>query len=87
MKTVKGICLILGLSFLLSSCLANKPIQKVKPVNNPSYDVEYLFDYDGCKVYRFYDMGNYVYFTNCNGQVTSISNDSAAKRNTNYIKK
>ncbi len=75
------------MSILLSSCITNRPIQKVKPANNPSYDVEYLFDYDGCKVYRFYDMGNYVYFTNCSGQVTSISNDSTAKRNTNYIKK
>lgn len=25
---------------------------------------------DGCKVYRFYDMGHYRYFANCTGSVT-----------------
>ncbi len=29
------------------------------------FDVVLLFEYDGCKVYRFYDHGT-VYFTKCN---------------------
>ena len=41
--------------------------------------VSYLFEHDGCKVYRFYDKGNYVYFTT-RGDVTSITNDSTAQR-------
>lgn len=61
----------------LTACgLAGRPIAKSTPDNNPSYRVEYLFEHDGCKVYRFMDMGNYVYFTNCQGDVTSINNDS-----------
>ena len=56
--------------------LAGTPIAKSAPENNPSYKVEYLFEHDGCKVYRFMDMGNYIYFTNCEGDVTSIENDS-----------
>ena len=56
--------------------LTGRPIAKSAPENNPSYKVEYLFEHDGCKVYRFMDMGNYVYFTNCQGDVTSIENDS-----------
>lgn len=82
---IKSILLIV-ISIYLTSCIAQRPIQKAKPGNNLTYDVEYLFEYEGCKVYRFYDMGNYVYFTNCNGDVTSITADSAKTRNTNSIK-
>lgn len=34
------------------------------------YDVEFLFECNGVKVYRFIDAwyGNYVYFTNANGR-------------------
>lgn len=70
-----GVLLFYILGF--TTCgLAGKPIAKSAPDNNPSYRVEYLFEHDGCKVYRFMDMGNYVYFTNCQGDVTSIENDS-----------
>ncbi len=58
----------------LSSCadsIYSKPAE-----NNKNYRVDYLFEHDGCKVYRFYDRGNYVYFTNCTGNVTCISSDS-----------
>ena len=34
------------------------------------------FEHEGCKVYRFMDMGHYIYFTNCEGDVTSIESDS-----------
>ena len=47
--------------------------------NNDTYTISYLFEHDGVKVYRFYDMGNYVYFTT-KGEVTSINNDSTAQR-------
>lgn len=43
---------------------------------NSTYQVEYLFEHEGCKVYRFMDMGHYIYFTNCKGDVTSIESDS-----------
>ena len=47
--------------------------------NNTTYTVSYLFEHDGCKVYRFYDMGHYVYFTT-RGDVTAIKNDSTQHR-------
>ena len=31
-----------------------------------NYNVKFLFECDGVKVYRFYD-GKYIYFTNANG--------------------
>lgn len=64
----------------LSSCRIGQPIAKQVPENNQTYDVDYLFEHDGCKVYRFYDKGNYIYFTNCGSDVTAISNDSTETR-------
>ncbi|MFD2575739.1 DUF4884 domain-containing protein [Haoranjiania flava] len=65
--------------FLLTSCFA-KPIARQIPQNNTTYQVDYLFEHDGCKVYRFYDIGEYVYFTNCSGNVTAHSKDSSGQK-------
>jgi hypothetical protein len=32
---------------------------------NAEFDVEFLFQHDECKVFRFYDGGRYHYFTKC----------------------
>ena len=53
-----------------NSC-ASIPLKIGESENNSTYTVSYLFEHDGCKVYRFYDKGNYVYFTT-RGDVTSI---------------
>lgn len=66
-------------SMIFSSCGVGIPIQNKAPQNNDTYTISYLFEHDGVKVYRFYDMGNYVYFTT-KGEVTSINNDSTAQR-------
>lgn len=34
---------------------------------NQNFEVDTLFEHDGCKVYRFSDAGNFRYFTNCHG--------------------
>lgn len=52
--------------FLFSSC--KKDAEKKVASTNNEFDVELLFEVDGCKVYRFLD-GNYRYFTNCKGSV------------------
>lgn len=71
------ISIILLLIFIinLSSCYVGVPIKSEPSENNKTYQAEYLFEHDGCKVYWFYDPGNYVYFTNCSGMVTSFYND------------
>lgn len=66
---------------LLAGCIAQHPISKEPAVNNHYYKVEYLFEHEGCKVYRFLDGGYYVYFTNCNGEATART-DSTAVNNT-----
>ncbi len=73
------ICLMMVFILIIPSC-GSIPISEAPPKNNSTYNVSYLFEYEGIKVYRFYDNGRYVYFTNCNGEVTSISNDSTQIR-------
>jgi len=85
MKTLGGIILIFFLTGILS-CKTNKPIARVSPGNNKSFKVDYLFEHDGCKVYRFNDNGHWVYFTNCNGEAITIKNDSTKTQITNTIK-
>ena len=69
----------------LSSCMAGQPLQRGPSQNNTTYTVEYLFEHDGCKVYRFYDMGNYVYFTSCNGEAIANADSTTIIRNTTKL--
>lgn len=68
---------------LFTHCIIERPLTTKKSENNPTYTVEYLFEHDGCKVYRFRDDGHYVYFTSCKGETTSVISDSTG---TKYIK-
>lgn len=63
------------------ACTIQQPIATEPSYNNKDYKIEYLFEHDGCKVYRFYDRGNYVYFTNCRGE-SIVKTDSTEVRNT-----
>ena len=44
----------------------------VNTTNNPSMKVELLFEYEGCKVYRFQDYVNH-YFTNCTQTISTVN--------------
>ncbi|MBK9735850.1 MAG: DUF4884 domain-containing protein [Saprospiraceae bacterium] len=73
-------CILLGL-FGIYSCY-RKPIYTVSTENNKEYEVSYLFEHEGCKVYRFFDGQNPVYFTNCDGNVTYKSDSLRTIQNT-----
>lgn len=79
MKTILKLFTFSLLTTGLLSCAPSIPLQVKASENNSTYTISYLFEQDGCKVYRFYDRGNYVYFTT-RGDVTSIENDSTAQR-------
>lgn len=49
------------LVFVLTGC-AQDPI-KTDVTNNKNFNASLLFEYDGIKVYRFYDSGRYHWFT------------------------
>lgn len=68
------------LAIFSCSCYTSYPITTEEPKNNVTYTVDYLFEHDGCKVYRFYDRGEYIYFTNCNGEAIRKT-DSTSIRN------
>ncbi|MBK8883906.1 MAG: DUF4884 domain-containing protein [Bacteroidales bacterium] len=86
MKPLVTISFAIIVIFSLYSCVTGIPLTKQAPPNNKTYEVEYLFEYDGCKVYRFIDSGHTVYFTNCTGEVTSMRGDSTESRVINVIK-
>ena len=67
-----------------SSCMPQRPITHETSQNNVDYKVDYLFEHDGCKVYRFYDRGDYVYFTTCKGE-TIAKTDSTTQKNTTLV--
>ena len=71
----------------LSGCGPSRvPINSTEPRNNKSFKVDYLFEHDGCKVYRFYDYG-YVYFTTCNGEAIVKRDSCSDIRNVTVVKK
>lgn len=78
-----SLLILTGLSF--SACLVQRSVSISKAVNNPDYTVSYLFEHDGCRVYRFYDTysSSYVYFTT-QGDVTAIPNDSTRQQTITY---
>lgn len=47
---------------------AGTPVE-VSQKETDEYEVRLLFEVDGVKVYRFYDDGHYIYFTNTSGHV------------------
>jgi len=73
--------LLLLIPAMAAGCATQIPLTEGKSQNNKTYEVDYLFEHDGCKVYRFYDKGNYVYFTNCRGEAI-VKTDSTEIRNT-----
>lgn len=87
MKKFSSLFVLMAVTAIFFSCTIGQPITTKSSDNNSTYKISYLFEKDGCKVYRFYDMGHYVYFTNCNSDVTAITNDSLQTRITTISKK
>lgn len=76
---IKKIILVTALlCAVLSSCENTGDGIPVKPSGAKHYsnfEIEFLFEADGVKVYRFYDGGRNVYFTNTKGDVFSNHNE------------
>ena len=64
---MKKILLSIFAVAMLSGCKGNG--ERVQPTQSKDdFKVEFLFEVDEVKVYRFYDAGNYIYFTNTSGR-------------------
>jgi hypothetical protein len=71
---MKKILLIIAISTIMA---CNKEPQSVE--QKGTFEIEFLFEKDGCKVYRFVDAGHNVYFTDCRGKLESIYQQSSGK--------
>lgn len=59
-------------AIIITSCLlvgCTKDTIKTNDEVVTEKEVKFLFEYDGVKVYRFYDCDRYIYFTNTSGEV------------------
>jgi hypothetical protein len=70
------------LLLMASACTIQQPITAEVSHNNQDYTVDYLFEHEGCKVYRFRDGGYYVYFTNCKGEAIAKTDSTTVKNMT-----
>jgi hypothetical protein len=70
---MKKVILILGIIVTLSSCMGDG-IERTK-TNNDEYQVTYLFEKDGIKVYRFSDGLREHYFTTGGQTITTQQSD------------
>jgi len=63
--------IILGIALLLTSC-----IREAQSVTHEGFDfeVEFLFEKDGVKMYRFNDNGRYHYYTDRGETISSQEN-------------
>ena len=68
----KIILLFVSVIFLLVSCNGNKGTNVPTSDSINEIKVEKLFVVDGITVYRFYDQGNAIYFTNRKGRIYAI---------------
>ena len=59
--TFYTIIIVLG-AMIFGAC-RNEPMSKERLGKDDGFEVEYLFEKDGIKVYRFWDSGHYHYFT------------------------
>lgn len=59
-------------SMFLSSCeKTGSPVQTDGAKHD--FDVQFLFEVEGVKVYRFFDAGDYIYFTNTSGTTSYMT--------------
>ncbi len=50
MKKSNFLPFLVSVVALFTSCVSQKPISSVTPANNKTYQVDFLFEYDGCKI-------------------------------------
>lgn len=73
--------LVIGLGMLLSACdPPDRGTTKGFSSSNPAFVVEFLFEHEGCRAYRFVDFGISRYYVKCQcGQARVESEESCGK--------
>lgn len=63
----------------MRGCDTYSPPLKSERTNNNQIQVDFLFENEGSKVYRFEDAGRRVYYVVPSGQVTEVHSESCGK--------
>ena len=75
------LCGILTLAFALSIFGCANDGVAVASTNNAEVPVTLLFEHDGCKAYRFHDVGEYRYYVRCpNSSTDTLGKHREGKR-------
>jgi len=61
---MKKLTRFLALSLILFGCQK----EATETVSKGEFNVEFLFEHDGCRMYRFKD-SRYIYWSDCRGQI------------------
>ena len=80
-KTLAIWIVFITLGAIVFGACSNDPMSKERLGKDDVFEVEYLFEKDGVKVYRFEDGGRYHYFTT-KGETISIQQNSSGKTTT-----
>ena len=75
-KTLAIYIVLMTLGVMIFGACSNDPMSKERLGKDDVFEVEYLFEKDGVKVYRFEDGGRYHYFTT---KGETISTQTAGK--------
>jgi hypothetical protein len=84
---MKKILIIAGASLLLTFVIVaflNSFSDRSEPketIQNGDYKIEFLFEQNGCKMYRFLDNGRWVYWSDCQGNTQREYKESNGKTN------
>ena len=81
-KTLAIYIVLIGLGAMLFGACSNEPMSSERLGKDDGFAVEYLFEKDGVKVYRFYDNGYAHYFTT-KGETISVQNTGKTRHTEN----
>lgn len=70
--------LVIIVIVIFSSCVEDAQ----ETTRNGNFEVEFLFEQDGCKIYRFKDGTRYIYWANCAGKINSDYSTGGKNRTT-----
>lgn len=77
-KTLTIWIVFITIGAMIFGACTNEPMSKEQLGKDNGFEVEYLFEKDGVKVYRFWDVGHYHYFTTAG---ETISTQTVGKQN------
>lgn len=72
-KTKLGLLAMAAIAAVAMLTACERSPVSTSVTNNPEVPVSYLFEHEGCRVYRFHDGGYRHYFVNCGGTASTSS--------------